>query len=143
MKYLLDTCVLSELTKMEPSESVVSLLKDHPESDFFISSLTLGEFKRGISRLPQSKKKQKLESWLEHQMIPRFTNRFIPINDEVALQWGILLAENESKGLILPVVDGLLAASAKTYDLTLVTRNTKDFEKLDLTLINPWKAPVS
>ena len=139
MNFLLDTCILSEFTKPQPNEGLLQWMVTFSENSFFISVLTVGELKKGIERLAQSKKKGILEKWLENELRPRFAERTIPINDAVALEWGKMLAENEKKGRTLPTVDSLIAASARTFGLVLVTRNENDFKEAGIQILNPFR----
>lgn len=138
MTYLLDTCVLSEFTKISPNDCVVEWLQAQVESSCYLSVLTLGELILGIQRLPLFKKREKLEKWLKHNLLERFQGRIIPINEAVATRWGIIMAQASAKGTILPTIDSLLAATAQEYKLILVTRNIKDFQSVEIPLHNPW-----
>lgn len=100
----------------------------------FLSVLTIGEIRKGISSLPSGNKRALLESWLGNDLLMRFTNRILSIDFEIAERWGLLSAQ--SKGM--PVVDGLLAATALHHNLTFVTRNTSDVKLAGLGVFNPW-----
>lgn len=136
--YLLDTCVLSELTKKEPSKSVIKWILERDEALFYVSSLTFGEIRKGIEKFTEATKKSKLEVWFQDFLIPRFSHRLLAIDGSVAETWGLLIAKEENKGRVLPTIDGLIAATAITHKLHIVTRNSKDFEGLNISLINPW-----
>jgi predicted nucleic acid-binding protein len=100
--------------------------------------LTIGELKKGIEALPEGTKKRRLLSWLEEKVVYEFTQHILAIDLDVALVWGQLQGELQRKGIRLPVIDGLLAATALSHRLTLVTRNTKDFAPANVPVINPW-----
>lgn len=136
--YLLDTCVISELIKKKPSPSVTRWILDRNEVLFSVSALTFGEIKKGINKFEEAKRKETLEMWLQDFIVPRFWSRIIPIDGPVALLWGELMAHHGKAGRNIPVIDGLIAASALTHHLQIVTRNTKDFEGLGVQLVNPW-----
>lgn len=136
MSYLIDTNVISELRRKMPDEGVVSWLETRPASVLHISVLTLGEIRRGIERLPDSRRKQSLRDWLETELPKFFAGRILPVDGRVADQWGRLVA---TAARPLPAVDSLLAATAIAHDLTLVTRNVTDFEYHGLDVLNPWK----
>lgn len=138
MNYLLDTCVLSELTKPAPAVEVIAWIEGHSESSYYISSLTVGELMRGIKLLSLISKREKLEKWIQNLLLNRFKDRIIPINEAIAIRWGALTAKREQKGRTLPAIDSLLAATAQEHSLILVTRNIKDFKDLDVQLLNPW-----
>jgi len=139
MKYLLDTCLLSELIKPDPSPKVVEWLSAQDEDHLYISVLTIGEILKGIGKLPNGRKRLRLQAWVDHDLRNRFKGKVLPIDDETAETWGTLSAEAEGKGKKLPVIDGLLAATALANGLTVVTRNTKDIESSGANYINPWK----
>lgn len=137
--YLLDTCVFSELIKKKPASSVTQWISERNEGLFSVSALTFGEIKKGIDKTPDAKRKETLQIWLQDFVIPRFWSRIIPIDGDVAIAWGELIAKEERKGRVIPTIDSLIAASAITHNLHVVTRNIKDFEGLNIQLVNPWK----
>ena len=132
--FLLDTNVVSELVKPRPEPRVIGWIQATEESLLFLSVLTIGEIRKGISSLPSGNKRALLESWLGNDLVIRFTDRILSIDFEIAERWGLLSAQ--SKGL--PVVDGLLAATALHHNLTFVTRNTSDVRLAGLSVFNPW-----
>lgn len=136
--YLLDTCVFSELIKKKPDSSLVEWISERDEILFSVSSLTFGEIRKGINLSHDSQKKEKLKMWLQDFFVPRFWSRIIAIDGTVALAWGELIAKNVKTGRVLPTIDSLIAASALVHNLQIVTRNTKDFEGLNIKLVNPW-----
>lgn len=136
MSYLIDTNVLSELRRKQPAPGVVAWMQARPSQSLFLSVLTLGEIRKGVERLPASGRRQELIDWLEVELPTYFVGRIHTIDAQTADRWGRLTA---AAGRPLPVMDGLLAATALRHDLTLVTRNTRDFAGLDVHLINPWE----
>lgn len=138
MKYLLDTCLISELLKKVPNPAVVSWLNDQDEQSLFLSVLTIGELQKGISKLLDSARKDELQAWVEHDLALRFTGRIIDTEIEAMLIWGRLQGESERNGERLPVMDSLIAATAKTHGLVVVTRNVKDIERCQVRVCNPW-----
>ena len=135
MSYLVDTNVLSELTRQKPAPSVMAWFEEVSDEALHLSVLTLGELRRGVERLPRSKRKEKLRNWLEHELPAWFGERLLPIDSAVADVWGRLQAASERT---LPAIDSLLAATALHHRLRLVTRNTGDFNVPGLETINPW-----
>lgn len=135
MSYLIDTNVISELRRKHPDAGVVSWFSQRPPITLHISVLTLGEIRKGIEGLPDETRKLALLDWLETDLPAFFTGRILPVDAQVADRWGRLLAV---AGRPLPAIDSLLAATALEHDLTLITRNTKDFSGLPLQTINPW-----
>lgn len=145
MSYLLDTCILSKLRKIgkQPDIKLEDWIKKHNENLYFISVLTIGEIQSGISKLSLKKNEERqkrliLEDWLLEELIPRFHNRILAIDTEVVLTWGRFFGERKQTGLIIPVVDGLIAATAIVHNLTLVTENIKDFIETGARVFNPW-----
>jgi hypothetical protein len=140
LNYLLDTCVLSELIKKEPQASVVKWVSGVKEPSCFISVLTFGEIQRGISKLFESRKKQELQNWLNRDLQQRFEGRILELTVEILIEWGHMLGNLEKEGVKLPVIDSLIAASAVTNDLTVVTRNVRDIERFGAAVFNPWQS---
>ncbi len=139
MNYLLDTCVLSEFTKPRPNKKVLKWLQAQEDSTLFLSVLTIGEIEKGVAKLPESKKKNKVDAWLRQELLPRFGQRILAISREVVQVWGRKLAEAEKRGASVPVVDSLIAATALAHDLVVVTRNSADMEPMGVTVLNPWE----
>ncbi len=131
--------MISELIRPIPSAKVTGWIDSHEEQDFFLSVITLGEIKKGISKLADGKKKMQLQSWLADELMERFNGRVLGVTTEVALLWGGILGDSEKKGKTIPVVDALIAATAITNGLTLVTRNTSDMTASGAVLFDPWE----
>jgi predicted nucleic acid-binding protein len=138
MKYLLDTCIISEMVKPKPERNVVRWLLDQNETDLYVSVLTFGELHRGIERLPGSRKKESLHAWVENDLKERFSNRTLDINIIVAKIWGRIQGVAEKNGKPMPVIDSLIAATGIAYGLIVVTRNAADMEQSGVGLFNPW-----
>jgi predicted nucleic acid-binding protein len=139
MKYLLDTCVISELVKKEPNPAVIRWLDAGDESRMYLSVLTLGELIKGITRLPDGEKREKLQSWVSNDLVVRFGPRLVEIDVEIARTWGTLLGDAERRGEKLPVVDSLIAVSANVHGLVVVTRNVQDMARCQARVFNPWE----
>jgi predicted nucleic acid-binding protein len=139
MKYLLDTCVISELVRKDPDLHVVEWIDSCPEEDLFLSTLTIGELCKGIAKLPLSAKKEQLLRWVEFDLIDRFADRIVDIDLDTAKIWGKIQADAEQKGKAMPAIDSLIAATGLARDLVIVTRNSKDMEHSGVSLFNPWK----
>lgn len=145
MSYLLDTCILSKLRKIskKPDKKLENWIAKHSDEAYFISVLSLGEIQLGISKLNMKKKEEKnkrliLEDWFQEELLPRFTHRICAVDVEVILTWGKILGECQQRGISIPVVDGLIAATAVVRNLTVVTENIKDFLETGARLFNPW-----
>jgi predicted nucleic acid-binding protein len=139
MKFLMDTCVISEIIRPKPSSKVIAWIKKEDESNFFISVLTFGELHKGIEKLAESKRKEELHNWVENDLTERFLGRIIDIDIQVAMLWGKIQGVAEKAGKPMPAVDSLIAATGIAHHLTVVTRNTADMEESGVALLNPWK----
>lgn len=137
--FLLDTNVISELIKPHPHPNVAAWVDAAEESLLFLSVLTLGEIRKGIASLPRGPKRTALESWLDRDLTLRFSGRILPIDQPVADRWGCLAGEAAAQGTPIPVIDGMLAATASYHELTIVTRNTEDIRQTGVSSFNPWR----
>ena len=136
MSYLLDTNVVSETIRPRPDKRVLAWFEKTPDEALFISVLTLGEIRKGIEKMPEIERRERLRIWLEHELPEWFEDRILPVDAHVAERWGILLGR---LGRTAPAIDSLLAASALHHGLRFVTRNIQDFSFSGLEIINPWK----
>jgi predicted nucleic acid-binding protein len=141
LNYFLDTCVISELVKTKPNLSVVEWIRSQDEESLFLSVITIGEIQKGISQLPDSrKKKQHLQNWLNNELQERFKDRILEITIGTARVWGQVLGACEKKGVTLPAVDSLIASQGIFHKMTIVTRNVSDMEPSGVQLFNPWSS---
>lgn len=140
MSYLLDTNILSEALRPAPEPAVLEWLANADESATFVSVITLGELRFGIENLPPSKRRQALEQWFAIDFSRRFGKRLIDVDAQIAAVWAIVTAEARRQGQGLGVPDALLAATARVHDLTLVTRDVRDFSGLGIRLLDPWQS---
>ena len=138
MSYLIDTCCISELVKKKPNPNVLKWFADQDEISMYLSVITFGELRKGIEKLPDSKKKKELNQWVKEDLYHRFKNRVFNINMEEVNRWGKILATAEKNGKPLPAIDSLIAATARVHDLSIVTRNTQDMEGSGVEVFNPW-----
>ena len=138
--YLVDTNVPSELTRETPDARVAAFLENAGKESVFLSVMTVGETRKGIGMLPASQKRNALQDWLDTDVRTWFAGRILPVTESIAERWGRLAAGAKRKGITLAVVDGVLAATAFEHDLTLVTRNVRDFADLGVVVLNPWGA---
>lgn len=136
MNYLLDTNIISETIKKNPNPNLIKWLESIPSEALFISVLSLGEIRKGVESVSESKKKTKLLLWLEKDLTEWFEDRILDIDTNVSDKWGYVCAK---AGKSLAAIDSLLAATALTHNLKLVTRNEKDFKSFDsLEIVNPF-----
>jgi predicted nucleic acid-binding protein len=138
--YLVDTNVPSELTREEPDQSVAAFLRNIGTDSLYLSVMTIGEICKGIAALPPSQKRTGLQAWLDGSVRLWFAGRILPVTEVIAERWGYLAATAKQQGMTLAVVDGVIAATALQHDLTIVTRNVRDFGGLGVDVFNPWEA---
>lgn len=138
MKYLLDTCVLSELIKKKPNKNVISWLKEQEETNLYLSVLTFSEIEKGIEKAPDGIRKKKLILWVEEDLKQRFQGKILAIDLAVSTKWGSMQGSSERIGKPMPTIDGLIAVSGLVNNCVVVTRNTSDMEQSTVELFNPW-----
>ena len=138
--YLLDTNVLSEFSRDRPEPRVVEWLKTQPIARLFLSVVTIGEIRKGLTVLPEGRRRTELVTWFHTELLSWFRNRILPVTHSIADRWGVLDGQGQLKGTPLNTADGMIAATALEHDLTLVTRNVKDFAGLGVAILNPWDA---
>ena len=138
MSWLLDTCAISEYAKRAPNRNVIAWLDAQDEASLFISVITLGEIEKGILKLraTDAHRSQRLMAWLG-LVEQRFSGRILPLDSASLHVWAQLSANAELAGKPLPVMDGLIMATAQCHGLTVVTRNVQDFAHYPQVL-NPW-----
>ncbi len=137
--FLLDTNVISELVRRKPDPNVTAWIDGTAEDLLHLSVLTLGEIRKGIASLPAGSRRVALETWLDSDVVLRFAGRILPIDEAVADRWGHIAARAAVARRLLPVIDGLLAATALDHNLTLVTRNTRNVAATGVPVFNPWE----
>lgn len=135
MSYLLDTNILSELTKPKPNPRVLAWFAATPSDALHISVITLGELRSGVERMPDSKRRESIRLWLEQTLADWLGDRALPVSAAVADRWGRLNAQVKRP---LPAIDSLLAATALTHNLRIVTHNTRDFALPGVDVVDPW-----
>jgi predicted nucleic acid-binding protein len=136
--FLLDTNVISEVVRPRPDPRVSRWIETTEEELLFVSAMTVGEIRKGITALTNETRKAVLETWFTGDLLVRFEGRILPIDQVVAERWGRLAGTLAKQGFPLSVVDGLLASSAMQHNLTLVTRNTRDVIRTGVTVLDPW-----
>ncbi len=140
MRYLLDTNILSNVTKPAPSESLLAWMADQTDTDLFISSLTIAEIWRGVLEKPAGKKRDQLEAWFKGPEGPRalFSGRILALDEKAGLIWARLMADGKAKGRPRSALDTIVAAIAESNGCLVVTDNEKDFQDVDI--INPLQS---
>ena len=138
MNYLADTNAVSEFSKKKPNQKVLDWFAAQTEESLFLSVITIGEFEKGIAKIIDPVGKAKYETYLDH-LIVRFDRRILPISIEVGRRWGKLFGTLQRTGRVLPNWDSLIAATALEHDLTIITRNTTDFDDTGARVLNIWE----
>ena len=138
--YLLDTNVPSEFSRDRPEPRVVQWLKAQSAPTLFLSAVTIGEIRKGLIVLPQGRRRTELEAWFHTELLNWFSNRILPVTHLIADRRGVLDGQCQLKGTPLNTADGMIAATALEHNLTVVTRNVKDFAGLGVAIFNPWDA---
>jgi predicted nucleic acid-binding protein len=138
-RYLLDTNIISNVTKPKPSDALLAWMANQADSDLFISTLTIAEIRRGLLEKPAGKKRALLENWFAGPEGPQalFVGRVLPFDEKAALIWAQLMAEGTAKGRPRSALDMIVAAIAEANDCLVVTDNEKDF--VGLKFINPLR----
>ncbi|HIJ64022.1 MAG TPA: type II toxin-antitoxin system VapC family toxin [Rhodospirillaceae bacterium] len=142
MRYLLDTNIISNITKPAPSESLRGWLGEQNDEDLFIASLTLAEIRRGVLEKPAGKRRDQLEVWFSGPEGPQalFAGRVLPFDENAGLIWARLMANGRTLGRPRSALDMIIAAVAEAHGCTVVTDNEKDF--FDIQVINPLRGAV-
>ena len=138
MSWLLDTCVISEATKLLPNPRVLAWINAQEEATLYLSVITLGELHKGVAKLPDSRKRRELTKWVNEELTERFTGRILPVDEQVATVWGNLQAQADKSGKPLPTLDTFIAATAQVHELTIVTRNTPHMRASGVAIFDPW-----
>ncbi len=126
------------VAKPRPNAGVVDWLRSQSPLDLAISVLSLGEVRKGVSLMPTGTRREALEQWLANELPRQFFGRVLPVDEAAALAWGRLSAEGRASGRELPVIYGLLLATAAAHRLTFVTRNESDCKERGVAIHNPW-----
>jgi len=140
MRYLLDTNILSNVTKPAPSEALLAWMADQADTDLFISSLTVAEIRRGVLEKPAGKKRDQLEAWFSGPEGPQtlFADRILAFDAKAGLIWARLMADGRARGRPRSGFDMIIAAIAEANGCVVVTDNEKDFDRIDI--VNPLRA---
>jgi predicted nucleic acid-binding protein len=138
--WLLDTNVLSELRRRKPARSVVAFVAAEPLESLYISSITLAEIRFGIELVADATRRAELNDWMTHKVRPMFEQRVLPITEDVMFKWRLLVEEGRKVGHTFSQPDLIIAATALEHGLTIVSRDTSDYKRARVPVINPWNA---
>ncbi len=137
-RFLLDTNVISEMTRPLPSAAVLAWLAAVEQNDVYLSAVTIAELRYGVERMPSGQRRKRLSDWLFVDVPMRFGGRILPIDETVAHAWGQAVAMADAAGRPIAVIDAFVLATAVVHKLTVVTRNERDFRMLAPDVVNPW-----
>ena len=137
MRALLDTNAVSEMFAPARNPRVVAYLQSLDPENTFLSSVSMGEMTFGVERLERGRRRVALQQWLDG-VESQFSGRILPVSTEVGKAWGRIRYRAQLAGRPIQVADGLIAATATAADLTVITRNVKDFESTGVATVNPW-----
>jgi predicted nucleic acid-binding protein len=142
MRFLLDTNIISNVTKPAPSEALVAWMADQSDQDLYISSLTVAEIWRGVLEKPTGKRRQELETWFSGPEGPQalFAGRVLSFDEKAGLVWAKLMADGKARGRPRSALDTIIAAIAEANECVVVTDNEKDFDGVDY--INPLRGAI-
>jgi predicted nucleic acid-binding protein len=143
MRYLLDTNIISNITKPAPSESLMAWMAEQTDQDLFIASLTVAEIRRGVLEKPAGKRRDQLEAWFAGPEGPQtlFAGRVLPFDEPAALAWARLMADGKAKGRSRSALDTIIAAVAEANGCVIVTANERDFVGMEV--LNPLREGTS
>jgi predicted nucleic acid-binding protein len=138
--FLLDTNIPSEIIRTRPDPRVTAWVVAQGVTMLYLIVVTIGELRKGITILQESKRRSQLLEWLQNDLMRLFAGRILPVTQAIADRWGVLSGQRQIAGRPLSMADGILAATTLEHGLTLVTRNVKDYENLGLSIHDPWEA---
>ncbi|MGA2707293.1 MAG: type II toxin-antitoxin system VapC family toxin [Steroidobacteraceae bacterium] len=136
--WLLDTNILSELRRPKPERKVLAFVAAQPLELLYISTVTLAEIRFGIELLPDVARRSALNDWLAHKVRPMFEQRVLAITDDIMFKWRLLVEEGRKVGHTFSQPDLIIAATGQHHGLTIVSRDTADYVKAQVTVFNPW-----
>jgi toxin FitB len=136
--WLLDTNVLSELRRPRPNAGVLRFFDGHSAEHLYVSAATLAEIRFGIEQVEDVFKRMALNDWLEHTVRPLFAERALGIDEEILLKWRCIIENGRKRGHTFGEPDALIAATALYHGLTVVSRDTSEYERANVPVLNPW-----
>lgn len=137
--WLLDTNVLSELRCPRPAPQVVAFVAGQPLDLLFVSTVTLAEIRFGIELVADANRRAELNGWLTHKVRPMFEERILPVTEDIMFTWRLLVEEGRKTGHTFSQPDLIIAATGLHHGLTVVTRDTGDYAKARVPLLDPWR----
>jgi predicted nucleic acid-binding protein len=136
--WLIDTNVLSELRRPRPARSVVAFVAAQPLESLYVSAVTLAEIRFGIELVTDAGRRAALNDWLAHKLRPMFAERVLPVSEDIMFRWRILVEQGRKAGHTFSQPDLIIAATGLEHGLVVVSRDTSDYEKAGVAVLNPW-----
>ncbi len=137
--WLLDATVLSELRRLKPEPKVLDFIAAQPLDLLYLSAVTFAEIRFGIERIDDATRRAELYDWLAHKVRPMFEQRVIAVSEDIMFKWRLLVEDGRKAGHMFSQPDLIIAATALHHGLTIVSRDTRDYEKARVPVVNPWK----
>jgi toxin FitB len=139
--WLLDTNILSELRRPKPEPKVIAFILSQPLEELHVSAVTFAEIRFGIEVLPDVTRRSDLNDWLTHKVRSMFEHRVLPVSEDIMLKWRLLVEEGRKIGHTFSQPDLIIAATGQHHGLTIVSRDTSDYAKARVSVLNPWVEP--
>ena len=136
--WLLDTNILSELRRPRPEPKVLAFVAAHPLDHLHVSAVTFAEIRFGIELISDPGRRAELNDWLAHEVRPMFEDRVLPVSEDVMFKWRLLVEEGRKAGHTFSQPDLIIASTALCHGLTIVSRDTSDYERARAPVVNPW-----
>ena len=136
--WLLDTNVLSELRRPKPEAKVIAFVAAQPLDLLYVSAVTLAEIRFGIERVDDATRRAELGDWLIHKVRPMFDQRTLTVSEDVMFKWRLLVEDGRKSRHTYSQPDLIIAATALHHGLTIVSRDTRDYERARVPVLNPW-----
>ena len=138
--WLLDTNVLSEIRRKRPHRQVVAFIAEQPLDRLYVSTVTLAEIRFGIELVTDANRRAELNAWLTHKVRPLFAQRVLDVSEDVLFEWRLLVEEGRKSGHTYSQPDLFIAATARHYGMTVVSRDTPEYERAGAAVVNPWES---
>lgn len=138
--WLLDTNVIFEIRKRKPHRKVVAFVADQPLDLLYISTVTLAEIRFGMELVMDANRRAELTAWLAHKVRPLFAQRVLDVNEDVIFRWRLLVEQGRKSGYTFSQPDLFIAATALHYGMTVVSRDTREYERAGVPVFNPWES---
>jgi predicted nucleic acid-binding protein len=136
--WLLDTNVLSELRRPKPERNVLAFIAAQPLESLYVSSVTFAEIRFGIELVDNASYRTELNDWLVHKVRPMFEQRVLAVSEDVMFKWRLMVEEGRKMKHTFSQPDLIIAATAQHHGLTIISRDTRDYQKARVPVLNPW-----